>query len=74
MNKDEIEEFAIENNLDLRVIEFYHLRLINSLGKYILDVFIKRNKNGNIVRNTTFCFKTKKWSVSYNTNDLQKLI
>lgn len=74
MDQDEIQRFADSNNLDVRPIMDYHFRLMDTYGNFVLDVYIKRNKGGVIVKNTVLQWRTKKWFVAKNQKDLNKLI
>lgn len=74
MTQEQIQNFANENDLDVRPIQDYHYRLMNSVGKYILDVYFKRNKNGVIVKNSVLNWRNNRWSVAHNLEDLNKLI
>lgn len=47
MNQDEIQEFADENKLDVRILNTgknrkpNHMRLMDEYGNYIIDNFLK---------------------------------
>lgn len=74
MNQQQIEEWACEHDLDVRPVQYYHYRLMNSQGEYILDIYFKENKGGNIVRNSTLQWKTNKWFTPRSLKDLEKLL
>lgn len=73
MDEQDIQDFADSHKLDVKQIEFYHFRLLNEYGKFILDIYIKR-KNGRIIRNTVLQWRTNKWLVAHNKKDLEKLL
>lgn len=53
----DIQNFANENRLDVREISPWQFRLIkNSL--YKLDIYIKKNKRGEVIQNTTLNFNS----------------
>lgn len=74
MDENVIQEFANENSLDVRPLQPWHFRLMDEWGKYVLDVFIKRNKNGNIVKNTVHRWSNDKWYECRSPKDLLALI
>lgn len=74
MDQHQVQEIADSLHLDVRPVQEYHYRLMDEWGKYIVDVYFKRNKQGRIVRNTTFHFRTQKWGQVWNEKDLIKLI
>ncbi len=74
METHQEQEIADLNHLDVRPIQEYHYRLMDEYGKYIVNVYFKRNKQGRVVRNTTFHFRTNKWGVVRNEQELTKLI
>ena len=75
MTQNEVQDFADENDLDVREIQSYHYRLMSSKnGKYIMDVYFKKNKRGRIVKNSTFKFDGEKWGEATTTEDLKKLL
>lgn len=47
---------------------------MDTYGNFVLDVYIKRNKVGKIVKNTVLQWRTKKWFVVKNQKELNKLI
>ena len=69
----DVQQFADKHGLDVKPIQTYHYRLVDSLGRNILDVYFKRQK-GRIVRNVVYQCKTQTYSVAKNTNDLLKLL
>lgn len=73
MDEQVIQDFASENNLDVRPVQPYHLRLMDEYGNYVLDVYIKRKK-GRIVQNSVLKWKGEVWSVAHTPQDLQKLL
>jgi hypothetical protein len=75
MTPEDIEEFALQNKLDVREMNPYQFRLLNENGKYILDIYFKRHKNSNrIIKNSTLQWKTNKWYFPKQINELKKLI
>lgn len=82
MNIEEIENILYDNDikLDIRVMSSnkfnlpYHIRLINPIGKYIIDIYFKHNKQLQIVRNTFFIHKTQTWGVFQNETHLLNTI
>lgn len=60
MDRLDIEEFALENKLDVREVNPYHYRLLDEYGKYVFDIFFKF-KGGRVIRNATHVWKTNKW-------------
>lgn len=74
MTREEVEEFASNESLDVRPINEYQYRLMDEWGKYILDVYFKKNKRGEVVKNSVLCWATNKWSVANTTEELKKLI
>lgn len=74
MEQEEVQDFAIAHDLDVREIESYHYRLMDSFGEYVLDVYFKRTKGGNISRNAVLQWKTNKWFKINTQQELLKLI
>lgn len=76
MDRNDIQEFADKNGLDVRQIEPWHYRLMDEYGRYIVDVFIKKDKRGDIVKNTVCNMKSKKkkWGVVHNHQELKQFI
>lgn len=69
MTKQDIEQFSYENNLDIRIIQPHHHRLMDIYGKYILDVYFK-TKKGIVVKNSVLQWSTEDW---YSINTLEEL-
>lgn len=73
----DIQEFADENNLDVREIESYHYRLSDTMGEYVADVYVKMSKAKTIVnRNSVFRFLDKTWHRFdiYSIPEMKKLL
>jgi len=74
METDEVQRFADSHNLDVRPIEPWHFRLLDTYGTPVLDVFFKRTKAGCIKHNRVFQFSTRKWAFANNQKDLNRLM
>lgn len=74
MDDVEIQTFASQNNLDLRLIQKNHLRLTDEYENFILDVYIKKNKKGRIVKNSTLQWKSGKWFTPNSQEELLRLL
>lgn len=74
MEQDEVQRFADSHSLDVRPVEPWHYRLMDTYGNPVLDVFFKRTKAGAISRNRVFQFSTRKWAIAYNQKDLNRLM
>jgi len=74
MTQNEVQDFADENNLDVRQIQTYHWRLLNEFGKYVLDVYFKKNKRGVIIKNSVLKWESEKWTEAKNVDELKKLL
>jgi len=73
MDYETIQNFADENNLDLRELCQTQYRLINKFDKYILDIYIK-HKKGVIIKNTTMRWSDRTWHISHTKQDLNMLL
>jgi len=69
----EVKEFASQNNLDVRPLDHAY-RLINSKGKYLIDIYFKKKRNGEIIRNSAFYHKNQSWGLVHNLQELKKYI
>lgn len=74
MDQNEIQRFADSHSLDVRPIEPWHLRLLDTYGEPVMDVFVKRTKAGCISRNRVFQFSTRRWTIAYNQKDLNRIM
>ena len=74
MEKYEIQQFSSKNNLDVREIQFNHWRLLDEYGDFVLDVYFKQNKRGEIIKNSVLQWKTKKWFYPIDLEQLEKLL
>lgn len=82
MRFEEVEQFANENGLDVRIMQssnagknIIHCRLIDEHGNYKIDVYFKRNKKQTkIIKNSVFIHKKETWTVANTPTDLLKLI
>lgn len=58
MNQETVQEFATAHDLDVRPLEKWHWRLLNPYGKFVIDIFFKKDKKtGKILRNTVHIWK-----------------
>lgn len=74
MDKEEIEEFALQNKLDVRQVNRYQYRLIKD-NIFILDIYFKMNKRKTtIIKNSTLQWRTNKWFSPKSIEELKKLI
>lgn len=73
MDQKDIQFFCDKNNFDLRKIQEWHFRVLDEYNSFVLDVYIKRNKNGNIQKNTVKSWKNNKWYICHSVKDLEKL-
>ncbi len=74
MTQNEVQDFADETKLDVRPIQPYQWRLMNEFGKYILDVYFKKNKRGVIIKNSVLKWEGEKWTEAHSVKDLKKLL
>ena len=74
MTQIEVEQWAIENKLDVREINPYQYRLMDRYGEYVLDVYFKKNKRGEIIRNSVLQWKGENWTVANTVEELKALI
>lgn len=74
MEQEEIQRFADSHSLDVRIIEPWHIRLLDTYESPVMDVFVKRTKAGCVKRNRVFQFSTKKWTIAYNQKDLNRIM
>lgn len=75
MDENDIQEFADKNRLDVREVNPWQLRLMNEYGKYILDIYIKKNKiKTKVLQNRVLKWSNEKWYTCTNPKELQKLI
>ncbi len=81
MNQDQVQEFASQNSLDVRVIAYgrqnkpNHIRLMDSWGNYVTDVYFKHTKSGiNKSYNRVFHHKTHRWGEVHNEQELKQFI
>jgi pyruvate-formate lyase-activating enzyme len=72
MNQETIQEYANENNLDVKPIQDNHYRLVNQQGEFIWDIYFKKNKKGKIVKNSVLNWRKNKWFVAMSLSDLQE--
>ena len=61
METHEVQSIADRSQVDVRIIEKWHWRLMDIYGAYVIDVYFKRNKAGQVIRNTTFDWRTERW-------------
>ena len=74
MNEQEIQEIANELKLDVRPFANNHFRLLDSQGNYIIDIYIRRKRNGEIIRNSFLLWKTNTWGVLRDKQHLINLL
>ena len=75
MKPEEIQNFADENKLDVKPLDKSHWRLEDQWGKKIIDIYFKWNKrHTEVKKNTVMHWKSNKWTVAYDLNQLAKLI
>lgn len=82
MEFEEVEQFANENGLDVRIMQstnngknIVHCRLIDENDTYKIDVYFKRDKKKTrIIKNSVFIHKKETWTVARTPADLLKLI
>lgn len=70
MTKEELQEFAIENKLDVRPIQPWHHRLLDEYEEPVLDVFFKAKRTANRI----FSFKVRKWYMVSKTKELKNYV
>lgn len=73
MTKNEVKTFAEEVGLDLQEIQPYHFRL-SERGQFVVDVYFKRDKRGNIIQNRVMLWEKDKWADAKTIEDLVELI
>lgn len=73
LKESEVEELASEYNLDVRPLDHAY-RLIDSKGIYLIDIYFKRNKRGEIVKNSAYSHKKKSWGVIKTLEELKTYI
>lgn len=74
MKQEEVQELATEYSLDVRIIQPNHYRLLNEYGKYILDVYFKKNRAGKILRNSILDWRNNSWAVIKTREELKDII
>lgn len=73
MDKLDIEEFALNNKLDLREMNPSFYRMLDENNRFVLDIYIK-TRNGKIVKNSTLLWKENKWYYPKNIVELQIIL
>lgn len=75
MLSDDIELLASNNRLDLQEIEPWHFRFKDQYSRFLFDIYIKKNKNGNFQRNSVGIWNGKdKPQVWLRVQDEKELI
>lgn len=81
MTPEELQDFASENKLDVRPMSQgrggrdNHLRLMDTFGEYIVDVYFRSTRAGTYKKtNKIFIFKNHQWSVIQNKEELKNKI
>lgn len=75
MTNEEVQEWANEHKLDVMPINGnIHWRLLDNYGEYVLDVYFKKNKRGEIIRNSVLQWKGENWTVANTVEELKALI
>ena len=69
-----IQEYADSRCLDVRELERWHYRLMDMYGRYVVDVYIKKAKNGSIERNRVFNHIKKRWGIIHNEQQLSHFL
>lgn len=70
METYEVQSIADDSQVDVRIIEKWHWRLMDIYGKYVIDVYFKRNKTGEVIRNTTFDWQSERWGLCNSKGQL----
>lgn len=66
MTQQNVEQWALKCNLDVREMKPWHFRLMDSMGNLILDVYFKKGQKHNRV----FKHRNQKWGIAYSYGDL----
>jgi len=74
MTTQEIQSFADKHSLDVRPMNSHQHRLMGEYGDYILDVYFKKNKHGEVIKNSVLHWSTGKWHVIHDIKQLEKLL
>lgn len=63
MEATNIQLLADETRCDLRIIEPWHYRLLDEYGNYVVDIYIKKDKRGDVIKNTLYEWGKFRWGV-----------
>lgn len=74
METYEVQEIADINQVDVRIIEKWHWRLIDVWGNWVIDIYFKRDKMGRVERNTVKYWKGERWGQIFTKKELEAIL